>query len=608
MIKFLRPPVYEDDTKTYQALLLYLASMLLSVGAVFMIIYTFLYPATFPVFIYLSVFLLAWQALLLYLNYNNSTRLGAWIYLTVGWLVLSFIVYKDGGISSPNYAFYFSYIIIAGILIDWRAGIILGIFSLLTGVFFLLAKSHNLLPEPFMNADQNSMLFTYSLIIIIIVSLQSIASYTVFKSLNNARNENEQRKKTEYLLKIQNEEFLTLNKELSESYEQLRNFNSELAKAKAQAEAADHLKSAFLANMSHEIRTPMNAIVGFSQLLDSDEITEEKKKQYLSIIHKKSNDLLTIINDIFDISKLETNQIEIFNEAGNSNALLNEVYHEFEITDELIDQTEVTLRVGNLPNDDESWIVADFKRLKQILVNLIGNAIKFTEHGYIEIGCKIINNSLIEFYVEDSGIGILKDKHDLIFDRFRQVEEKQPSKSHGGTGLGLSISKGLVELMHGKIQVESEINKGSRFSFSLPYIQSERNTVQENKKSGNVYYWKGRKILIVEDDKFNMEYFKKALSHTMADLYMAKTGEEARILFKKEVINLVLMDIRLPDTSGYILTREFLSSRPELKIIAQTAYAGPDDRQKAIEAGCSDVITKPIQLDKLMQLIDNLIL
>ena len=606
-MKFLRPPIYEDATKTYQALLLYIASMLLSIGAVFMIVYSIIYPETFPVYIYLAGFLLVWQVVLMYLNLNRKTRLGSWLYLIIGWILLSIIVFKDGGINSPNYAFYFAYIIIAGILIDWRAGIILGIISLLTGLFFFFGKYYNFIPEPYLKADPNSIFFTYSLIIIIIVSLQSIASYTVFNSLKNARIENEQRKKTEELLKMQNEEFHTLNEELSESYQKLSEFNLQLEKAKAHAEESDKLKSAFLANMSHEIRTPMNAIVGFSHLMDTGGITDEKKKQFIGIIHKKSNDLLTIINDIFDISKLETNQVDLFNESGNIITLLSNIFKELELTDEFAEQKHITIRLGELPAPDQAWIVGDFKRIKQILLNLIGNAEKFTEEGYIEFGCNLNDGKEIIFYVEDSGIGISPHQQEIIFDRFRQAEENYLSKRHGGTGLGLSISKGLVELMKGKIWVESIPGRGSRFSFSIPHIKAEFRPALERKVNSNSYDWKGKKILIVEDDKFNMEYFKKALSRSLADLYMAKNGAEARELFQKERIDLVLMDIRLPDTNGYELSREFLQAKPKLKIIAQTAYAGPDDHEKALNAGCVDVITKPIQLTKLMQMIEELI-
>jgi CheY-like chemotaxis protein len=241
------------------------------------------------------------------------------------------------------------------------------------------------------------------------------------------------------------------------------------------------------------------------------------------------------------------------------------------------------------------------------MVNLIGNAVKFTNQGYIEFGCEVTEEKNIIFYVEDSGIGIQHSQQEIIFDRFRQGEENYLSRIHGGTGLGLSISKGLIELMKGKIWVKSEPGKGSRFSFSIPFVQSEFRPAIERKQSSSTYLWKGFKILIVEDDKFNMEYFKKALSHSMADLFMAKNGIEARNLFSREKIDLVLMDIRLPDTNGYDLSREFLLQRPGLKIIAQTAYAGEDDHQKAIQAGCVDMITKPIQLNKLMQMIDGLL-
>jgi signal transduction histidine kinase len=606
MLKFFQPPVFEDEYKSYQALILHAASMLLSIGALFLVVYSFIYHNTFPLYLFMALFLLGWQAILMFLNYKKRSRLGAWLYLIIGWLMLTIIVIREGGISSPNYSFYFCYITIAGVLIDWRAGIILGLISIVTGLILLVTKANHLLPNSFVRPDENSIFITYSLIIIIIVSLQSVASYTVFKSLRNARSENEQREKTEHLLKLQNEEFLSLNKELSDSYQQLREFTRELEIAKAKAEESDQLKSAFLANMSHEIRTPMNAIVGFSQLMDVSEVTDEKRKQYINIINRKANDLLTIINDIFDISKLETHQIRLFYEAGNVNTLLDEVYQAFTDTEEFSEQKDIELRIGKRAAFAESEIIGDFKRIKQILVNLVGNAIKFTKQGYVEFGCTILNKSSVQFYINDTGIGIPEEQQKFIFDRFRQVEENHLSKTHGGTGLGLSISKGLAELMNGEIRVESKLNSGSTFFFSFPYEQAGSQPKSESKYLASNYFWKGKKILIVEDDKFNMEYFKKALSHTLADLYFAKTGEEARNLFKREDFNIILMDIRLPDTNGYELSSEFVLMKPAIKIIAQTAYAGEDDYQKAIEFGCAKVITKPIQLGILLQLIDSL--
>ncbi len=233
----------------------------------------------------------------------------------------------------------------------------------------------------------------------------------------------------------------------------------ELIRAKDKAEESDFLKSSFLANMSHEIRTPMNAILGFSQLLEASDLEEEEKKEYIHFIHKRGHDLLNIINDILDISKIEANQLTIHKSQDDINLLLVEILEIFKSKDEFEVRKPVELKIGKQLIGN-SFVQTDFSRVKQILLNLVGNAQKFTNEGSVEFGCSVENSKLL-FYVKDTGIGIPPEKNEIVFERFRQLEENAIIRKYGGTGLGLSICKGLIDLLGGDIWFESELNKGT---------------------------------------------------------------------------------------------------------------------------------------------------
>ena len=245
----------------------------------------------------------------------------------------------------------------------------------------------------------------------------------------------------------------------------------ELIKAKERAEESDRLKSAFLANMSHEIRTPMNGIIGFSHLLDSDIVTAEKRKQYAQIIRKRSDDLLRIINDILDISKIEANQVEIKKKDFEIDELIDELYDIYQQKIAEDQEKPVELIVSKDSEINNPVICSDSLRIKQILTNLLDNALKFTHQGEINFGYYLQDNGYVIFYVQDTGIGIPEDHFDKIFDRFRQSEDSL-SRKFGGNGLGLAICKGLTELLGGDIYVNSVVNKGSRFYFTIPFSES----------------------------------------------------------------------------------------------------------------------------------------
>lgn len=378
-----------------------------------------------------------------------------------------------------------------------------------------------------------------------------------------------------------------------------------LKNAKEKAEEADRLKSAFLANMSHEIRTPMNAIMGFSQLLDSDQVTPDNRRKFTRTIRQRTEDLLHIINDILDISKLESGTLIISEYPGQVMDLLEEMRDFFRSRNEILTGRNVSFNIKSSLNAEQNRVLADFQRLRQVLMNLVDNACKFTQKGFIEIGCFLADESTLQFYVKDTGTGIPEKDQKVIFERFRQAESESKKNRQSGTGLGLSISKGIVELMHGLIWVDSMEGSGSTFHFTIPYhpLQEEHKPHVKNKTS---FSWENKTILLVEDIGYNADYIAEVLSDTGASLLVAKDGTSAlELFFIHTEINLILLDIRLPDMSGYDLARKILSRRPEMKIIAQTAYAGNEDKQKCLDAGCKAFLTKPIHEKRLLETIDQ---
>ena len=379
----------------------------------------------------------------------------------------------------------------------------------------------------------------------------------------------------------------------------------ELIQAKEKAEQSDRLKTAFLQNMSHEIRTPMNAIMGFSDLLLKNSDDKIKIKKFTDIISQRSSDLLEIINDILDISKIESGQLPVNVDEFNLNELFYELSSFFAEYKNRIGKEHIVFTFQALCNPSEILIITDKVKLKQIFINLISNAFKFTDEGRIEGGCRLDKNNKLVFYVSDTGIGIPLDKQELVFKRFTQIHDKIRNNI-GGTGLGLSIVKGLLDLLGGEIFIESEPGKGSTFTFSFPYKTTKQNhqvLLQPEKPNENNL--NNKIILIVEDDYYNFEYLKEILSNIGLQILQAGTGKQALEISISEPLDLVLMDIRLPDMDGYNATNQIHNHKPMLKIIAQTAYASHDERQKALDAGCIDYLSKPTKSDLLVSTISK---
>lgn len=391
--------------------------------------------------------------------------------------------------------------------------------------------------------------------------------------------------------------FITVFFEIS----QIKEKEKELIIAKEKAEESDRLKTAFLANMSHEIRTPMNAILGFSDLLMQKNLSDEKKEKYLELINTGGKNLLNIISDIIDISKMDANQIHINNEVCNINHVFDNLLSQFTI---LLAQSPVTLQMNKTLDDHAATILTDETRLTQILSNLIENARKFTKEGSIHVGYVLKQNNL-EFFVKDTGIGINEKDFKLIFERFGQIKNEQ-TRSISGTGLGLSIAKGLVELLGGAITVESEQGTGTTFTFTIPYNRVYEHLSIEQTQSNNSIPNLQRTILIAEDEYSNFIYLEELLSDYSFKILHAHNGREAIDLLKHNThVDMILMDIKMPLMNGLEATAEIRKFNSNIPIVAQTAYAMADDNKKAIAAGCNEYLTKPLSMLSLAKIFDK---
>ena len=411
-----------------------------------------------------------------------------------------------------------------------------------------------------------------------------------------------------------NELLLTKQKEITLQNEELETYRNhlvnlieertrELLIAKDKAEESNRLKAAFMENISHEIRTPMNGIIGFIDLLKDPDLNSEQQEEFLVIIETCSRQLMAIITDIVEISKLESTQVKPVIRTCHIKDIRSSIASMFQKT--FLNNPNIEFKLTCLTAD--FVFMTDDVKLKQILTNLIGNAIKNTQAGSIEMGCNIVNNKNIEFYVKDTGIGISKENQELIFERFRQIDNSL-TRQNGGTGLGLAITKAYVELLGGKIWIESSPGEGSTFFFSIPYITDEETALKQilikDEKPTEKQEFANITILIAEDIDVNFNLLNISLQREKFNIIRARNGEEAvNICRENEGIDLVLMDIKMPVMNGLEATKQILEFRSELPIIAQTAYAFSDDKIKALEHGCIDYISKPIKMTDLLTLI-----
>ncbi len=379
-----------------------------------------------------------------------------------------------------------------------------------------------------------------------------------------------------------------------------KKLTSDLIASKEKAEESDRLKTSFLNNISHEIRTPMNAIVGFSEFLTEPELLPEKRKEYAEIVIQSSKQLLSIITDIIEIAEIEAGQDKVHLTVFELNETLSLMVEQFQLKAE---KQNILFTLKPAVPGEAIIVNSDQTKLIQILNNLIINALKFTKHGRISFGYSIKDNN-IEFFVQDTGIGIAADMHDEIFKRFRQVESSL-ARRFGGSGLGLSIAKAYVNLLGGTIWLESEPGKGTCFYFTIPYNKAPERSVPEINPDTSLQIETElpKTLLIAEDEDSNFMLLKAMLSAYKINILRAVNGIQAVEICRNNKIDLVLMDIKMPLMDGYEATKQIRGFLPELHVIAQTAYSTNTDKEKIFAAGCNDYIGKPLSKEILVSKI-----
>lgn len=378
---------------------------------------------------------------------------------------------------------------------------------------------------------------------------------------------------------------------------QRKKMEHDLLTAKDKAEESDRLKTAFLNNLSHEIRTPLNAIVGFSELL-GDDYTDEQKTGFIEIINNNSDQLLHIIDDVLSVSRLDSEKIPVENEMFSMHEMFDSLYSTFAAE---AAKRNVFLYPPTLNPDIPDKIYHDKGKIRQVISGFIENAIKYTVKGSIEMDCELVDNQLI-FWVKDTGIGIGPKDQKRVFDRFFRANEVQ-IKAIRGNGLGLSIAKGLIELIGGTIGLQSEPGVGTKFFFNIPLLKKPEHYEKPSLTAHGISNWITYNILIVEDEPDNYNYLVSILQPRVKSVLNATTGEDAIQLVKTNTIHLVLMDLKLPGIDGVEATRAIKSLKPELPVIAVSAFTQNEEMKRAMDAGCTSYITKPLSKEKLFEAI-----
>jgi PAS domain S-box-containing protein len=397
---------------------------------------------------------------------------------------------------------------------------------------------------------------------------------------------------------------LTISRDITS----LKKVHEELVKANVEAEASNRLKSSFLANISHEIRTPLNSVVGFANLLLANDITNEVKEEYIEHINHNSEKLLQIIGDIIDLSRLESSQIEITYEEASVNNIVNEIVEDAR---KIIKRNEksIIINVMNMLEENGDLIFTDRIWLKRVLNHLMDNAVKFTLEGSVRLSYAKENDNLV-FRVKDTGIGINKENLDHIFEEFRQ-EIDGHHRPFEGLGVGLTLAKEVIVRMGGKIFVQSEKGVGSEFSFSIPYRPAGGSTRLKSKITVNELLntqvnWSHKTCLLVDDNKDVLLYLNRTLADTGINILSARSGIEAIDIVKTMPnIDVVLLDMQMPEMNGIEATKEIRKIRKDIPIIAQTAFIFEDDKDIILEAGCDACLIKPIRKDHLLTVMSS---
>jgi signal transduction histidine kinase/CheY-like chemotaxis protein len=393
---------------------------------------------------------------------------------------------------------------------------------------------------------------------------------------------------------------------------EIKKLEKELQKTKERAQSSDRLKSAFLANMSHSVRTPMNAIIGFSELIAMETISPKRKQEYIKIINDKGHQLLSFIDDIIEISKIESGKLAINYSDINLDEFLNDIYSQTLQKKIKAGKDQVDLVLRKSPQELSGTVQTDPGRLQEVFNNLLSFAFQNTQKGLVEFGYTQIDPKTLEFFIKDTSIGLNKEDQKLIFDYFWQSEDVTHQRL-SGVGLSITITKKIIELLNGKITLTSELNEGTQFTFTLPIEKpgkAKDHAKQQAQQTPLITepVWKDKVLLIVEDDEVNYQFIEALLEKTQVQIIRAVNGQQALELVKTiNKIDLILMDIKLPEKNGYEITLEIRKIK-DIPIIAHTAFQMSEVRDKCLEAGCIDVITKPIEIPSFLATVNKYIM
>jgi signal transduction histidine kinase/CheY-like chemotaxis protein len=371
----------------------------------------------------------------------------------------------------------------------------------------------------------------------------------------------------------------------------------------------EKIDATFISSLAYQIKTPLNAIVGFSELLKDPNLSAQSKNTYISHINSSGGYLLQLINNVVDISKIESGQLSINKVEFRVNDIMEDLRKQFEEQKKEMGRAGVALIVKNADQSNDFIISTDKARFKQIMINLLENAFKHTEQGFVEFGYKIKEENLMEVYVKDSGHGFSMERLEIIFNRYKKLSDNQ-NQPFDGSALKLTISKNLIKLLGGNIWANSKIGEGSTFYFTLPFKLIDKPVVEKKEepkeKKNSVHDWSNRTILIAEDVESNYIYLQELLRPSKLKLIWAKNGKEAVEHVKKNsTIELVLMDILMPEMDGYEASKQVKNLRPELPIIAQTAYSIESDKDKENLLNFDDYLIKPIWSPQLMSAMEK---
>lgn len=499
------------------------------------------------------------------------------LFFTIAWVAMTVMAVKGLGIRDVTVVGYILIVFIAVLFTGYRVAIILTLSTIISVWIMAIAEERNFLIPP----SEPPLIYARDFTIVIFLVLTGIMLYerNYRYSFNRISEELAERKITE--------------KKLAHNEQNLRLQNEELLSAKLKAEESDRLKTAFLQNISHEIRTPMNGIVGFAELLKDPGITSQKSEEYINLMMQCSDQLASVINDMIDVSKIEAGALELNISEFTSEALLDDIRILF---DAAASEKGINLSIRNdLPGLN---IRSDRGKITRILNNLVSNAVKFTSVGEVSVKVWQSEGNLI-VKVTDEGIGIRSEETGKIFDRFRQAEVGL-TRNYGGSGLGLAICKGNLDFLGGTVRVESEYGKGSCFTVTIP-VEFFETILPEQKKYSVLDGTREIRILIAEDDEISFLYLKSILNKENLKIVRAQDGIEALSLFRAHSdFDLILMDLKLPEMSGFETTKIIKQENSSIPVIAISAYAFEEDKKRAAECGIDDYISKPVNKNDLI--------